>query len=137
MDFRGRGGGVCFEKTKSHKDYWALWDFVKSCFGGPTRIRTWDHPVMSRKLCQLSYRPYPRRIKIHIAQGVFCQTVCCFFCSLSQLMTALPASAPSPTATAICKNPPVQSPAANTPGTLVCMPGSTSRKTPLRVTPSV
>ena len=25
--------------------------------GGPTRIRTWDQPVMSRWLYQLSYRP--------------------------------------------------------------------------------
>ena len=25
--------------------------------GGPTWIRTRDHPVMSRGLCQLSYRP--------------------------------------------------------------------------------
>lgn len=26
-------------------------------YGGPTRGRTWDHPVMSRGLYQLSYRP--------------------------------------------------------------------------------
>src|SRR3990172_8133681 len=26
-------------------------------FGGPTRIRTWDNPVMSRGLYQLSYGP--------------------------------------------------------------------------------
>ena len=31
---------------------------VLSHFGGPTRGRTWDSPVMIRRLCQLSYGFY-------------------------------------------------------------------------------
>ncbi len=44
-------------KAKSVKVLRTLTDFDGTVLGGPTRTRTWDKPVMSRRLCQLSYRP--------------------------------------------------------------------------------
>ena len=54
---------------------------------------------------------------------------------LRYLMAERPALAPSPTATLICRKLPTQSPAANTPGTLVFWSLSASMNTPLRRSP--
>ena len=43
----------CEGQKKTHSKCYASF----FCYGGPSRIRTCDLPVMSRRLCQLSYRP--------------------------------------------------------------------------------
>lgn len=41
--------------------------------GGPTRGRTWDHPVMSRGLYQLSYGPASGELDLLCAGAIPCQ----------------------------------------------------------------
>jgi hypothetical protein len=103
--------------------------------GGPTRGRTWDHPVMSRGLYQLSYGPVRDGSWLLCPGSRLCQDG--RRRSLTWPMAALPARAPSPTATLICRKRPTQSPAAKTPGTLVRCSRSVSMNWPLRARPRV